>query len=341
MYGWRTRFGFGMVVLAVAVAAHSQEPSALPTDSGLPQAAAPSLAWDAPAGPVPTTTPAVETLRSFKEDDVKFDVDQLIGKLRDRNHEGWVLAAYPDPKTGQPLIGAGVSIDLPAREHPQRDPLNPNPFVEPASAELWQAAGLEPERLNLILDDFHQKLDAWGKQEYRSHIGDLPPQITEQEATGLLRIAIVQSILNARAYCRSFDQLTAWQQMALGQLVFQMGTNLEEFSQFLDLINRDEIAAPTGKKVRPRDVAYWHDVQKSLIQSQWARLYRTRAISVIAMLDPRYSQNPRMAERRVGAVLRPAVIHRHRHGHAAAKELATNRRHSGPHGARRKSKHKA
>lgn len=338
MFALHSRFGF--VIFVAAVAAYGQAPSGSPTDSASPEPAAPAMAWDAPAIPVPAATPAVQALRSFSENEVKFDVEQLVRMLRDRNHEGWVLAAYPDPKTGQPLIGAGVSIDLPAREHAQRDPLNPNPFIEPASAELWQAASLDPDRLNRILDDFHQKLDAWGKQEYRSHIGDLAPQITEQEATELLRIAIVQSILNARAYCRSFDQLTPAQQMALSQLVFQMGTNLEEFSQFLDLINRDAVAAPIGKKVKAGEVAYWRDVQKSLIQSQWARLYRTRAISVIAMLDPRYEQNPRIAERRVGAVLRPAVIHRHRH-HRAAKELATSSRTKAHHGVRRKSKHKA
>jgi hypothetical protein len=338
-----------VVVLASAVIAYGQSPSALPTDLVSPQPAAPSLDLTAPAIPVPVTTPAVQMIQSFNPDSVKFDLDLLIRTLRDRNHEGWVLAAYPDPKTGQPLIGAGVSIDLPAREHPQRDPLNPNPFVEPASAELWQAAGLEPDRLNRILDQFHHNLDAWGKQDYRSRIGELPAQITEQEATGLLRAAIVQSILNARAYCRNFDQLTDWQQMALSQLVFQMGINLEEFSQFLDMINRpgvstgrapsvgrrDGIAAPTGSKAAAaHDIAFWRGVQKSLIQSQWARLYRPRAISVIAMLDPRYDQNPRMAERRVGAVLRPAVIHRHRGRRHAASELASTGRRS--HGVRRR-----
>jgi hypothetical protein len=326
-----------LVLFASAVAAYGQAPSALPADGGLPQEPASAVASDAPAIPVATTTPAVQMLQGFKPADVKFDVDLLVSLLSDRKHEGWVLAAYPDPKTAQPLIGAGVSIDLPAREHTQRDPLNPNPFLEPASAELWQAAGLDPDRLNHILDDFHLKFDAWGKYEFRSHIADLPQQITEDEATQLLRIAIVQSILNAKAYCRSFDQLTGWQQMAISQLVFQMGTNLEEFTQFLDLVNRDDVAAPLAKRVGASDVAYWNGVQKSLIQSQWARLYRTRAITVIAMLDPRYNQNPRMAERRVGAVLRPAVIHRRRGRSIGSTELASTTKSAGRHVARRAS----
>ena len=319
------RLGLAVAVLAAAVAAFGQTAGGSAPDAPLPQTVS-AIASDAAAIPVASTTPAVQILQSFKDSDVKFDVDHLMTLLRDPNHEGWVLAAYPDPKTGQPLIGAGVSIDLPAREHPQRDPSNPNPFIEAASADLWQAAGLDPDRLNRILDDFHGKLATWDMHEYRSHIPELEPQINEREASKFLRIAIVQSILNAKAYCRNFDQLTAWQQMGISQLVFQMGTNLEEFSQFLDLVNRDSIAAPIVKTVAARDVDYWKNVQQSLIQSQWARLYRLRAISVIAMLDPRYNQNPRMAERRVGAVLRPGVIHR-RHGRpAGSTRLASNSR---------------
>lgn len=324
-----TRLGLAMLVLGAVGAAYGQAPS----DAGSAPLAPTPVATEAAAIPVPTTTAAVQMLQSFKNDDVKFDVDLLMSLLADRKHEGWVMAAYPDPKTGQPLIGAGVSLDLPAREHPQSDPLNPNPFLEPASAELWQAAGLAPERLNQILDDYHQKFTAWGMHDFRSRIADLPPQITDAEANQLLRVAIVQSILNARAYCRSFDQLTPWQQMALSQLVFQMGTNLEEFTQFLELINSDSIAAPASKKLAAADVAYWNGIQKSLIQSQWARLYRVRAISVIAMLDPRYNQNPRMAERRVGAVLRPAVIHRRRGRSAGQTQLASTAKPSGPHAA--------
>ena len=341
MIDFRTRLGFVVVLVAAAGAAYGQAPS----DAVSPPTAPTAVAAEPAALAVPASTPAVQMLQSFKDGDVKFDVDLLMSLLGDRKHEGWVLAAYPDPKTGQPLIGAGVSIDLPAREHPQRDPLNPNVFLEPASAELWQAAGLEPERLNQILDDFQQKMGAWGKQEFRNHIADLPQQISEGEANQLLRIAIVQSILNARAYCRGFDRLTSWQQMALSQLVFQMGTNLEEFTQFLELINSDGIAAPVAKKLTAGDVAYWNGVQKSLIQSQWARLYRVRAISVIAMLDPRYNQNPRMAERRVGAVLRPAVIHRRRGRSTGKTELASAAKQPGQHAGkvqhRGRSKRKA
>jgi hypothetical protein len=101
-----------------------------------PMPAAAAATASQPGFPVPQGSYAVEQLRSFTEGDVKFDLRDLMELLRDRRHEGWVLAAYPDPKTGHPLIGAGFSLDLPAREHPQRDPLNPHPFIEPSSVEL-------------------------------------------------------------------------------------------------------------------------------------------------------------------------------------------------------------
>jgi hypothetical protein len=270
----------------------------------------------APASPsAAPATDAVEQLLAFTGSDVKFDLRDLMQILRDRRHEGWVLAAYPDPKTGHPLIGAGFSLDLPAREHPQRDQLNPHEFIEPSSAELWQAAGLDPERLQAILDQYDNRMTAWGKKGFRKKIKTLTPQITDEEATLLLRVSAIQAIYNAQGYCRGFDRLTTSQQMALSQLVYQMGVNLQEFSQFLDLINNysdrsDTASAPLLRNASATDPEYWKTVQQSLIQSQWARLYRVRAVSVIAMLDPRYVDEPGTAEKRVGAMLRPAVVHR-------------------------------
>ncbi|HKO13802.1 MAG TPA: hypothetical protein VJV22_17665 [Acidobacteriaceae bacterium] len=260
----------------------------------------------------------IHLLLQFRESDVKFRLADLMDVLRDRRHEGWVLAAYPDPKTGQPLIGAGFSLDLRERPHPQTDPLNLHPFVEPSSAQLWQAAGLDPARLDVILADYNERLADWKMKRFRRRIGQLEPQITEADANALLRIAAIQAIVNARAYCRTFDDLTASQQMAMTQLVYQMGVNLSEFSNFLRLVNEDG--------------ADWRAVQASLEQSQWARLYRVRAVAVIAMLDPTYADGPSVAERRVAAVLHPA----RRHGrHAARMESASWRRHRTGHAGRR------
>jgi hypothetical protein len=55
-----------------------------------------------------------QQLLEFKDSDIKFSLHSLMEILRDHQHEGWVLAAYPDPNTRRPLIGAGFSLDVQA-----------------------------------------------------------------------------------------------------------------------------------------------------------------------------------------------------------------------------------
>jgi hypothetical protein len=281
----------------------------------------------------------VERLLAFSETEVKFDISQLMKILRDSRHEGWVLAAYPDPKTGHPLIGAGFTLDLPARDHLQPDAENPHPFMEPSSAELWQAAGLDSERLQTILNQFDTRLTAWSKRGFRNRMTVLTAQISDEDAARLMRMAIIQSAYNAKGYCRDFDRLSASQQMALTQLVYQMGYNLQEFTTFLALVNnpnsanlaaRTEVAGAGAALMAPAavrtgsaaDKEYWRTVQQSLVASQWARLYRARAVAVIAMLDPQYGSAPDAAEVRVGAMLRPATVRGRRRGASSARRTA-------------------
>lgn len=259
---------------------------------------------------------APQPLFDFSDSDVKFKPERLMNTLRDSRHESWVLAAYPDPKTSRPLIGAGFSLDVSAMEHPQHDPLNPHSFVEPSSAQLWQAAGLDSAKLQLILDQFDNDLRAWKKKNFRRKIRthQLSPEITDAEATSLLRISTLQAVHNAQAYSRDFDNLTASQQMALSQLVFQMGVNLEEFTQFLATINdlsyRD--SAQSASNVE-REAEHWKAVQTALVQSDWARRYSTRAIAVIAMFNPNYDQDPQAAERQIRTMIHP---HHRKRAHA-------------------------
>jgi hypothetical protein len=287
--------------------------------------------------PLATTVPsdpqlAAQTVQQLLESaasGIKFDVNDLMDVLRDHRHEGWVLAAYPDPKTAQPLIGAGVSLDLPARPHPQPDPLNPHGFLEPSSADLWQAAGLDPDRLRTILDQFQQRMAVWNKKGFRKRIKSLEPQITDDDAKQLLRVSALQAIYNARGYCRCFDSLTPSQQMALSQLVYQMGVNLQEFNQFLAQINNyaagtEASATNAARATMATDAEYWKSVQQSLVQSQWARLYRVRAVSVIAMLDPQYQDEPSTAERRIALLLHPAVVHQRRGRAVATRRVAAH-----------------
>ena len=277
-------------------------------------------------------------LFDFKDSDIKFSLPALMNILRDQRHEGWVLAAYPDPNTHRPLIGAGFSLDVPATDHPQLDPLNPNPFLEPSSAQLWQAAGLDPALLQKILDRFERDMSSWTIKQYRRKIRShsLTPELTEEEAIQLLRISTIQAVYNAKAYCRSFDQLTGPQQMALSQLVFQMGVNLEEFVQFLTAINGDGVQnVSLNNSGGALYTERWRTVQTTLIDSQWARRYRGRASTVIAMFDPEYSDNPGAAERRVDAVLHPSKHRRSTHQTRVVRTTSSrgrNSKTSGKHG---------
>jgi hypothetical protein len=337
---------FALAVVLVDGAAMAQIPSPAETEIN-PGASATvqSVASGSEFGSA--LTPAHAILRDFEDSRVKFQLSTLMDTLRDRRHEGWVLAAYPDPKTSKPLIGAGFSLDLPVREHPQTDSLNVHPFLEPSSADLWEAAGLQPARLDAILDQFNYRKANWSKRKFRKQIITLPADISDDDAEALLRIAAIQSVYNARAYCRNFDTLTGPQQMALAHLVYQIGINLVRFNEFLDMVNADQAGNPrievaSLEDARP-DTEYWTSVQKSLMQSQWARHYRNRAITVIAMLDPRYDDSPSAAEHRVSMVLRPAVVHRHRSRVAGTRQVASNRGHgkAGKKPASRRAKQQA
>jgi hypothetical protein len=332
-----------LVAFALEIPAVAQDaPGTSPTPVvAAQQSGAPVIA------PERAPSPALRMMEEFKDSDVRFDVNELSDILRDRRHEGWVLAAYPDPRTAQPLIGAGFSLDLPEREHPQLDAMNPHPFLEASSADLWEAAGFDPARLNDILSVFYGRRREWSKRTWRKKMFGLQAQISDDEAMQLVRVGAIQAIYNAKAYCRNFDQMTGPQQMAMAQLVYQMGLNLQHFNDFLTTINSgagpvqaqqataatdsemfaqavQDATAPAATAGLDQSPEHWLGVQKSLMGSQWAHKYRTRAIAVIAMLDPAYRDDPTAAEQRVGAVLRPAVVHRRgRHAVATTRRVSS------------------
>jgi hypothetical protein len=125
-----------------------------------------------------------------------------------------------------------------------------------------------------------------------------------------------------------------------------MGVNLAHFDEFLNLINdgtQTHLLEASSESTPSGDSEYWRAVQHSLMQSQWAKLYRSRAIAVIAMLDPAYADSPTAAERLVGATLRPAVAvaHRHRPRPASLNQISSNSGNSRAGGHRRKSRTRA
>ena len=268
----------------------------------------------------PSNINSANVLLKFKDSDIKFRLERLMNTLRDKKHEGWVLTAYPDPATGLPVIGAGFSLSVRETRHVQRNPLNPNPFLEPSSAQLWVAAGLDPRQLQEILDRYDRRLRLWNRQPFYKKIlnRELSPDLTSEQAVRLLRISTLQAIFNARAYCLDFNRLTAAQQMALSQLVFQMGVNLEGFADFLSAINvrsGDDHSSAAGGNVAAGGLD-WRTVQNTLVSSEWAHLYTNRAITVVAMFDPIYDHAPVAAERQIRARLIPVVMHSRKQPHA-------------------------
>ena len=60
-----------------------------------------SIVLRIPVNPEVSAAPAsVQPLLGFRDSEVKFSLADLMSLLRDHRHEGWVLAAYPDPNTG-------------------------------------------------------------------------------------------------------------------------------------------------------------------------------------------------------------------------------------------------
>jgi hypothetical protein len=112
--------------------------------------------------------------------------------------------------------------------------------------------------------------------------------------------------------------------MALSQLVYQMGVNLEEFVDFLSAINGyfpDSKNRPAIQKVD------WKAAQRTLLESDWARRYSNRAIAVIAMFNPSYSARPRQAVRQVHDLIYPPPAHQRKYARTNKKartELARN-----------------
>jgi hypothetical protein len=123
--------------------------------------------------------------------------------------------------------------------------------------------------------------------------------------------------------------------MALSQLVFQMGTNLEQFVQFLDALNDNDNARELAQLDGYMESypEHWKTVEGTLIDSQWARRYSGRAAAVIAMFDPEYSRGPNEAEQRIEATLRPPASPRPRSRSTATLRVASySKRSSRTHG---------
>ena len=238
--------------------------------------------------------------------------------IRDRNHEGWVLAAYPDPNTGRPLIGTGYSLEVAATDHPQYDPLNPNQFLSPGRPSCGRRRGWTRNGClgaSKVRPQHGSMGDEGLPPQVRAHT--LRPQLTEEEAIRLLRISAIQAVINAKAYCRDFDQLSGPAQMAFGQLVFRMGVNLEDFVE--SSANSTAMLGtrpfPAGwrrrDRRRPLEICAKHAHRQPMGEALYdSRRHRHRYVQ--SKLFRAIRRPPKRAWRRSFDLRRDAATHAHR-----------------------------
>jgi GH24 family phage-related lysozyme (muramidase) len=154
-------------------------------------------------------------------------------KNRVKEYEGEVLHPYPD-KAGIITIGCGFNMEKHTMDHPT-DPYAYHEMqrVDPSGEEVWRLAGID-ENFQEVLASAHAPAN-----QRRT--------ISPQSAEKLLEMSLDQAIHNAGAYFRHFNTMTGRQQEAAVYLVYNMGTHLENHTDFLEASNREE--GPDWKKM--------------------------------------------------------------------------------------------
>src|SRR5690348_13319737 len=109
MFSGKSNWVGSLILLMLTTTAGAQTASsgsATPGDTSLQPAPVRDLALDHPSpalnAATTSATLSIQPLLDFKESDIKFSLQAMMNTLRDNRHEGWVLAAYPDPKTSRP-----------------------------------------------------------------------------------------------------------------------------------------------------------------------------------------------------------------------------------------------
>lgn len=314
------------LVPATPARAEEEIPSAVPAAASSPANAAstPAEAASAPAASasVPQTAASVEarklspeSLFSDVDKHIKFDVRELAEQLRSKKHEDWRLVAYTDPahKPEAPIydIGAGFNLSIPTDKirGEEGDLYKFNRTrIEPASKSLWLAAGLSADKFDETIKRVQERVAQFG-HDYRKNfplfkaLHEDPAQhdISEADAEKLLMISIRHAAHNAMAYAKDFPSMTKHQQMAMTAIVYQIGSNLEQFEKTLTAMNNNEkldrmrASGASPKEIAREEKAHWKNVANLFSQSDWARKHKARASRVLAWLDPEYGQEKTFA----------------------------------------------
>lgn len=296
-----------------AAAPAPSEAASAPAEVASAPAAAASAAEE-PAKP-PTPPRQEEPLFSDVDKYLKFDVRELAEQLRSKKHEDWRLVAYTDPahKAEAPIydIGAGFNMSIPVdkvrgeegdlyQHHRVR--------VEPSSKKLWTSAGLSAEQFDGTIKKVQERVAKFG-HDYRKNfplfkaLHEDPAQhdISEADAEKLLMISIRHAAHNAMGYAKDFPTMTKHQQMAMTAIVYQIGSNLEQFEKTLTAMNNNDkldrlrASGASPKEIAKAEKSHWQNVAALFSQSDWARKHKGRAARVLAWLNPEYGQEKSLA----------------------------------------------
>lgn len=277
-------------------------------------ASAPASAASAPAEAASAPVNA-EPLFADVDKQIKFKVEELAEHLRSKKHEDWRLVAYTDPahKPEAPIydIGAGFNMSIPTdKKRGEEGDLYKFHSIrlEPSSRSLWRAAGLSEEKFDATVARVQERIKLFG-HDYRKNFPQFKAlnedpahhDISEAEAENLLKISIRHAAHNAMAYAKDFPSMTKYQQMGMTAIVYQIGSNLEQFEKTLtamnnnDKLDRLKASGAPAKEIAREEKTHWQNVAKLFSQSDWARKHKARAARVLAWLDPEYGQEKSLA----------------------------------------------
>jgi hypothetical protein len=129
--------------------------------------------------------------------------------------------------------------------------------------------------------------------------------------------------------------MSASQQMAACQLVYQIGRKLDDYTDEKGKLHKgfhkffavaNDISYRQENAAREKEpTQHWQQMQAELIDSQWFRMHSSRATRVIAMFDPIYDLNPSLAEQNVKALARKVVQTKSTHAIIAQEKRVSDR----------------
>jgi hypothetical protein len=259
-------------------------------------ASAYTAATQSPPEPIPQTTgQATPKMPSVPTPEMMFplapDEEKLLPAFKHftRSKERFVPFAFADPVAkGVALVGAGFNLHAKERVHSSSgtttQPSSHTRFTEyndrlrldPSAEQLWTLSGV-PEDLELLRA--HAVSNSVAQDYLKNKKVEIPEQarISETSAEKLFDLSARQAMHNASSYFKRWKEFTAFQKIALSDMVYQMGPNFQTFTTLITKANQE-------KPLSDKD---WEFIRISM-RGNWYNRYSDRAPDVVRMLDPHF-----------------------------------------------------